>query len=132
MNARDRIALAAATAVTAAASALAAPAAQAEPAQPARCTAGIDQPGSGGGRVSTYGWNTCHSAAWTTLTLYRYSGGKYREVASRGPYWGKFGGKTVSAKCSGGGHWYVAKLGQQYINGQVRSIWSRASWLGSC
>ncbi|OAR22810.1 hypothetical protein A8W25_24880 [Streptomyces sp. ERV7] len=97
-----------------------------------KCSSGVDQPWSGSGRAYTYGWNTCTYAGWSQFKLWRNTGGKYREVARSGTYWSKFGGRSISAKCAKGGHWYVASLTQTNVAGTQYTSWSRASWLGSC
>jgi hypothetical protein len=99
---------------------------------PAHCSSGIDRPWSGGGRAYTYGWNSCTFAGWTTFRLYRYSGGKYRQIAQSGTYWSKFGGRSISAKCARGGHWYVAESSAANTAGHEFIHWSRAVWLRSC
>lgn len=99
---------------------------------PASCSSGVDKPWSGGGRAYTYGWNSCTFAGWTTFRLYRYSSGKYRMVAQSGTYWSKFGGRSISAKCARGGHWYVAETSAVNTAGHEFKHWSRAVWLRSC
>ncbi|MFC0602274.1 hypothetical protein [Streptomyces palmae] len=140
MNLRTKAAATLAAAAVAVISGVAAPAASAsaitknESAAVAlkRCSSGVDQPWSGGGRAYTYGWNTCTFAGWTTFRLFRYSGGKYRQVAQSGSYWSKFGGKSISAKCARGGHWYVASTSTLNLYGQEYTNWSRAVWLRNC
>ncbi|MEV5703650.1 hypothetical protein [Actinoallomurus sp. NPDC052274] len=97
-----------------------------------RCSSGVDRPWSGAGQASTYGWNTCHWAGWSVIYLYRYSNGEYRQVAHGGTYWSKFTGRTVSAKCARGNHWYVADLYQANIAGHEFNQWSNAVWLRGC
>ncbi|MFB0617229.1 hypothetical protein [Streptomyces sp. AGS-58] len=97
-----------------------------------KCSADVDQPWSGGGRAYTYGWNTCSFAGWTSFRLFRYTNGKYRQVAQSGTYWSKFKGRSISAKCLRGGHWYVAEMLQDNVLGQESEWWSPAAWLGSC
>ncbi|MEV5755092.1 hypothetical protein AB0L00_45485 [Actinoallomurus sp. NPDC052308] len=68
--------------------------------------------------------DSCHWAGWSTIRLYHYSSGKYRIAGYSGTYWSKFTGRSVSAKCARGNHWYVA--------GQRFHWWSNAAWLRGC
>jgi hypothetical protein len=97
-----------------------------------KCSRGVDQPWSGSGKAYTYGWNTCTFAGRMQFKLYRHSGGKYREVAHSPKYWSKFPGRSISAKCAKGGHWYVASYTVTAYPSPSYTVWSRAAWLGNC